>query len=173
MDWITHYMVAFILGRKMGLERNEMMAITLGALVLDFDVIFYLIPGLSHGTFTHTIVGMVLLGLAATLAMYGWKKVMLGAWIGLGILTHITLGMVNTFSIFEDGKVFFFPFSETVYTLEPLVQNPLLVWAVISAALFSFSFVMLGIYIIEGDYPWRVWYDERPLVEYWRGKFRG
>jgi hypothetical protein len=31
MDWLTHYMIAFITGRKLHFEKIQMMAITLGA----------------------------------------------------------------------------------------------------------------------------------------------
>ncbi|MFO7618247.1 MAG: metal-dependent hydrolase [Thermoplasmata archaeon] len=172
MDWITHYMVAFILGRKLGLNKEGMMAITLGALVLDFDVILYLLPGsLSHGTLTHTAGGMLVLGAVSTLAMYGWKKKMLGTWIGLGLASHILLDMVNTLSFFDPGKRLFYPISGSVYSLESFAFiNPLAIWATITAALFSISLVMLITYASRGDMPWRVWYDERPLVAYWRGK---
>lgn len=61
MDWITHFKVAFILGRKPGVNSEGMMVTSQGALVLDFDVIFYLLPvTISHGTLTHTAGGMLL-----------------------------------------------------------------------------------------------------------------
>ncbi len=162
-------MVAFLLGRKFRLDKERMMAITLGALVLDIDIALYLLPGpLSHGTFTHTLGGALVLGAICTVAMFLWKKRWTAQWVALGIASHMSLDMINTMSIFDDGKQLLYPLSDEVFSLKDYVPYPDLLWAIISAAVFSFSIVMLAIYFVERDYPWRVWYDERPLVEYWR-----
>ena len=169
MDWITHFMIAFIIGRKLRLDREQMMALTLGALVLDFDVIFDLIPGApTHGTLTHTLGGVIVLGMASTLAMQAWKGRMLGLWIGLGLASHILLDMVNTLSAFDGGKRLLYPITSSIFSLGAVTVHPLMIWAVITSALFSFSVVMLALYVYRGDAPWRVWFDERPMVAYWR-----
>lgn len=173
MDWITHYMVAFFLGRKFRLDKIRMIAITLGALVLDVDIILYLFPGpLSHGTLTHTLGGALVLGAICTVAIFLWKKKWTAQWVALGIVSHISLDMINTMSIFDEGKQLLYPLSDKVFTLKGYVPDQDLVWAIMSAAIFSFSIIMLAKCIIEGDYPWRVWYDERPLIKYWRSKVK-
>jgi membrane-bound metal-dependent hydrolase YbcI (DUF457 family) len=173
VDWITHYLVAFIIGRRFRLDKERMMAITLGALILDVDIVLYLLPGsLSHGTFTHTLGGALALGAICTFAIYAWKRKWAAPWIALGAFSHISLDMINTLSVFDDGKQLLYPLSDMVFCLKEYVPYPDLVWAVLTAAVFSFSITMLAIYIYQKDYPWRVWYDERPLVEYWRKRFQ-
>lgn len=166
-------MIAFITGRKLQLEKIQMMAITFGALILDIDFPYYLFPGTilpAHGTITHTLGGALVLGTICALAMYAWKRKWAAQWIALGIVSHISLDMINTLSIFDDGKQLLYPLSDKVFSLKDYIPYPDLIWALISAAVFSFFIVQLAIYLIERDYPWRVWYDERSVVEYWREK---
>ena len=173
MDLISHYIIAFLIGRKLDLDDHRLQALTLGALILDIDVIYYLFPGSiipTHGTLTHTLLGAVLFGVLGTAAMWRWKRKFLGSWVAVGIISHFMLDMLNTISVYDGGKRLLFPITDTVYSLEPFVPNPILVWAIISAAIFSFCLVMAGKLTLEGEPPWRIWYDERPLVEKWRSK---
>ncbi|MBU4031884.1 MAG: metal-dependent hydrolase [Candidatus Thermoplasmatota archaeon] len=172
MDWITHYLVAFITGRKLRLDREQMMAITLGALVLDIDIFYYLFPGTIipvHGTLTHTLLGASILCILAAVAMFVWKKRNFAHIIGLGIVTHLCLDMINTLSIFDAGKGLFFPYSGALFSLADYIPYTNLVWALATSTVFTVSLGMLAKYIYNRDYPWRVWLDERPIVEYWRG----
>lgn len=169
MDWITHFMVAFILGRALKLDRNGMIAVTLGALVLDADVVFYILPGtLSHGTVTHTLAGGVLLGLACAVGMKAWKGASGWHLVALGIASHLALDMVNTLSVFDGGKMLLYPFSGTVFTLKDYIHGADLAWAVITAAVFAASAVAMLVSVSCGDHPWRVWFDERPALGRWK-----
>ncbi|MDO9538102.1 MAG: metal-dependent hydrolase [Thermoplasmata archaeon] len=172
MDWITHYLVAFITGRKLRLDKEQMMAITLGSLILDIDIIYYLFPGTIipvHGTLTHTLLGASVLCLLAAVAMFVWKKRNFAHIIGLGIVTHLGLDMINTMSIFDSGKMLLFPISGALFSLADYIPYPNIVWALMTSAVFTVSLSMLAKYIYNRDYPWRVWFDERPIVAYWRG----
>jgi hypothetical protein len=79
--------------------------------------------------------------------------------------------MINTLSVYDGGKMLLYPFADTVFSLKDWVPHPDIAWYVLTALIFSFSIIMLAANILRGIPPWRVWFDERPLVRYWREKF--
>lgn len=168
MDPFSHYMIAFLIGRRLGFKRSRMMAITLGALVLDIDVIYYLYPDHFlpvHGSVTHTFSAMIFFWIICTALFLLWKRRFLGGCIFLGIGSHIVLDMVNTLSPFDGGKQLLWPFDTTYYSLGDMVPYPHLVWAIIAGAIFAFCLVMAWKHYEEGDAPWRVWFDERKWLK--------
>lgn len=176
MDWLSHYMIAFLIGRKMELDDQKLQAFTLGALILDIDIIYYLFPGTIipiHGTLSHTLIGALLFGGIGMAAMWIWKRKFLGVWVAVGIVSHLMLDMLNTLSAYDSGKELLYPISEATYSLEGSVPYPYLIWAIVSAAIFSFSLVMAGKLTMEGEPPWRIWFDERPLLEKYRTRRSG
>jgi membrane-bound metal-dependent hydrolase YbcI (DUF457 family) len=164
MDPFSHYMIAFLIGRQLKLKRNQMMALTFSALVLDIDVIYYLYPHHFlpvHGSITHTFLAMIFFWIICTALFFVWKRRFLGGCVFLGIGSHIVLDMVNTLSPFDGGKQLLWPLERTYYSLGDIVPNPHLAWAILAAAILSFSIVMAWKRYKEGDAFWRVWFDER------------
>lgn len=176
MDWLTHYMIAYLIGKKLKLDDSKIQELTLGALILDIDVVYYLFPNWIipvHGTLSHTLIGALVFGAIATAIMWYWKRNNLMGWIAFGITTHLALDLLNTMSVFDGGKRLLYPITDTVFTIQPYVPTPSLTWAIVSAAVFSFSLVMASKLTLEGEPPWRVWFDERPVIEYWKNRRAG
>ncbi len=166
MDWLSHYMLGFLLGRRLSLDNDSMQALTLGALMLDMDIVKYLVPDSSlpvHGTLSHTLLGAIIFTIAASIVFLVMKKKFMGHWVAIGILMHLGLDMVNTISIYDSGKELLYPVRDTTYTLEPYFPYPVISWAIMAASIFAFSFTMFIKYAKEGDAPWRVWFDDRPI----------
>ncbi|KYK25599.1 MAG: hypothetical protein AYK23_03925 [Candidatus Proteinoplasmatales archaeon SG8-5] len=161
-------MIAFMIGRQLELGRDQLMALTFSALILDIDVIYYLYPDHFlpvHGSITHTFSAMVFFWIICAALFLVWKRRFLGGCAFIGMGSHIVLDMVNTLSPFDGGKQLLWPFDTTYYSLGDIVPYPYVAWVILAGAIFSFSLVMALMHFKEGDAPWRVWFDERRYLK--------
>lgn len=131
MDWFTHYMYAFILGRRARLERYEMIALLTGALLPDTDFVFGLL-GVEcfreyHRTFTHSIFVAPLLGLILALILYlvFRRKLLIPA--TLGVYTHLLL---DAFSLPRSSLEYLFPGAS--YNRKPYDMGTAYFWPISS-----------------------------------------
>jgi inner membrane protein len=115
-----------------------MIALVVGAMLPDVDVVMALVDKLSvvryHRGLTHSFVGAFLLALPLAVILYRfgkykrfWPLVGLGA---LGVLTHIALDLPTSF-----GTMLFMPFSHERYALNLIFIIDPIYSAIISLAL--------------------------------------
>jgi len=171
MDPLTHYMFAYSLGRKWNLERPQLKALTFAALLPDIDVISILL-GIEffvefHGTITHSIVVALLLSfiLSFIFFLYYRKNVVPFAILGVGM--HLLLDFLPTLwpRWGHEGMILLFPFTANEFALRCVVPYSLLIGVVCVSLLALFSLYALLYFMKKKEYPWRIWIDERRILD--------
>ena len=173
MDPLTHYMFAYVLGRKWNLERPQLKALTFAALLPDIDVIT-IVLGLNflnsfHGTITHSILVAVLLALILSSIFYIYYRVHVEFYCMIGIIMHFLLDIIQTLvpKMRENGIMVTFPFSQEQFILHNYI--PLLYSLILGVALVTGTFLLsiyfLYIYMKQKEYPWWIWLDERKILD--------
>ena len=178
MDPLTHYMFAYTLGRKWKLERPQLKALTFAALLPDIDVISILL-GIElfvefHGTITHSIAVALLLSfiLSFIFFLYYRKNVVPFAILGVGM--HLLLDFLPTLwpRWGHVGMILLYPFSSQEIALRGVIPYSLLIGVVSVILLTLLSFYALLFFMRKNEYPWRIWIDERKIVNILTGQGR-
>lgn len=175
MDTISHYMVSFVIGRKVNMGNPEIMAFTLGSILPDVDAVS-LAFGLDayrdiHGSYTHSIPVGFVLALVVALAFFIYYKRNVLFYAFGGILMHILLDVPNMISPVRARIArLFLPFSDYGIVIPSFQPYQTAVWAVVASAILVFSLYFLLVYIKKGDHPWRIWVDDRRIMKWIRRK---
>ena len=173
MEWFSHYMYAFLLGRKTGVGKTEMRALLVGTILPDVDFIVS-IWGLEyfrlyHKAFTHSIFTAPLLGLLLTGILFAVYKKNLIIPVMIGVYTHLLLDIFNlpkstleyafphaSFSGggYPMGTAFFWPLTSHKYSLHELLggHDYLTVTIYVSVILGALSIMFF--YMKKGARPW-------------------
>jgi len=176
MDPLTHYMLAYSLGRRWKLERPHLKALTFAALLPDIDVLSILL-GIDffiefHGTVTHSIFVAIVLSLVLSLTffLYYRKNVIPFALVGVGM--HLMLDFIPTLwpRWGHVGMMLFYPFSPQEFALRGVVPYSLLIGVVCVVLLSLLSLYALLFYVNRKVYPWRLWIDERKVLNLLTGQ---
>lgn len=171
MDPLSHYMIAYVFGRKINVSTIKLKALTLGALLPDIDVISVVL-GIDflrdfHGTITHSITGAVFLSVIASLMFLLFRKEMVFVYTLIGVSMHLLLDTVNTLTqtaYASGGLMLLYPFSEEKFGLAHVVPNPMVIWFIVAGTILAVSAYLLYRSVRQEDYPWRIWIDERNAV---------
>ncbi len=173
MDWFTHYMFGFVLGRKLRFERYEMMALLLGSLLSDVDFIVGLF-GIGyfrdyHRVFTHSLLIAPLLGLVLALVLYLVLRRNLVVPTLLGIFNHLLLDAFNlpkssleylfpnasfNRAEYDMGTAYFWPLSRDRFSLHEGLELPDPVTLFLFFSLIAASIIAFLYYMCRGVKPW-------------------
>lgn len=160
MDPFSHYMIAYFIGKRLKVEHTALLAITLGAWLPDIDA-FSIVLGVDafsrmHGTFTHSLfMPFILAELLAIVFLLYHKRFMLHYIYG-GCLIHLATDMALTGSY-----PLLFPFTNRIISIDPYISFEKWIWAV-NFTLMAVGSLVYFIYLLrKGEYPWRIWFDER------------
>ena len=149
MDPITHYMLAYTFGRKIDLQKPQLKALTLSALLPDIDV-FTIVLGWDfaakfHGTYTHSITIAVLLSLILSMIFYLYYKKNVVIYALIGVSMHLLLDIIPTlWPVWShEGMILLFPFSTQEFALRNVVPHSLAIGCVLVSSLLVCSFYFL------------------------------
>jgi membrane-bound metal-dependent hydrolase YbcI (DUF457 family) len=171
MDTISHYMVSFVMGRKVGMGNPEIMAFTLGSILPDVDAVA-IVGGIDafksfHGSYTHSLPIGFVLALVVALAFFIYYKRNVLFYAFGGILMHQLLDIPNMISPARPRIAqLFLPFSDYGIAIPSFQPFQTVVWAVVASAILVFSLYFLVIYVKKGDHPWRIWIDDRKIMKF-------
>lgn len=177
MDWFSHYIYAFVFGKKIGFDKLEMRALLVASLLPDIDFLvgIFCISYFRqyHRVFTHSLFVAPLMGLLLVLILYLIYKRRFVTPIMLGTFIHLLLDTLNlpkssleylfpgaSFNQgdYQMGIGMFWPFDDARLSLYKTFGYPDIVAVVI------FFLVMLGAvaiflyYIKIGKRPWAPFY---------------
>jgi membrane-bound metal-dependent hydrolase YbcI (DUF457 family) len=175
MDTISHYMVSFVIGRKVNMGNPEIMAFTLGSVLPDVDAVA-IVGGIDafrsfHGSYTHSIPIGFVLALVVALAFFIYYKRNVLLYAFGGILMHQLLDVPNMISpVRARIAQLFLPFSDYGIAIPSFQPYQTAVWAVVASAILLVSLYFLYYYIKKGDHPWRIWIDDRRIIKWIRRK---
>lgn len=172
MDPLTHYMWAYALGKKNKLDKTDMQALTFSAFLPDIDV-FTIIFGLEfarefHGTVTHSLLVAILLScITSMIFLIIYRKIVFHYCL-IGITMHLLLDMSMTLmpKWRDEGMILLYPFSLQRFALRNYVPHSTIMGIIIMGLLFIIAVYLLYIYTKKEDYPWRIWIDERKILQF-------
>jgi membrane-bound metal-dependent hydrolase YbcI (DUF457 family) len=164
MDPISHYMISWIIGKKLELEKNVYKAFLIASLIPDIDVVTivfgfdYLLK--NHATASHSIIAGLIFAFIISIAFRDIKKILPFALLGVFLHSFIDI-LVNTAIIFQGGCTLLWPFSDMKFLLAYHVDIPGIVFrsTYVLVALVMYSSALY--YILKKDYPWSIWVGKR------------
>ena len=185
MDWFSHYMYAFILGRKVKFDRLEMMALLIASLLPDVDFIVGIL-GIEyfrqyHRVFTHSFFIAPALGVVIICVLYAVQRRNLFIPVMTGLSVHLLLDIFNlprssleyffpnaSFNKgeYDMGTAYFWPVIKERFSLHETLNYPN--WA---AVIIFFTIILIGagsfIYFLKrGIKPWYPWQKEESSHNY-------
>lgn len=162
MDPISHYMMSWLLGRRLHLEKRVFMVFLLSSLIPDVDVLLLLLGTDAvmkyHGTFTHSIFVVPVFAVLITLAL-GQNFKMTIPYALFGVYLHILIdSILNTAIVFKAGNPCMWPLLDAkcllIYNIPSLSGEVMALKILLTVALYG-----LGIhYIKKKEYPWKPWH---------------
>lgn len=171
MDPFSHYMVAYVAGRKANASLNKMRAITLAAVIPDIDG-FSIFLGIQafrdiHGGPVHSLLIGVVLALIITLGFYVYSRENVALFAFSGVFIHLALDIPNTLGYVrpQDGLHYFWPFSDYAISLQNHVPDAGIWHIVIISAIFILCMVFFLLLVRKREYAWRIWLDERKFLK--------
>ena len=160
MDPVSHYMISWLIGKKLNLRRKKYRAFLIGSIIPDIDVLTIFL-GLSaflnyHSTVTHSFLVGFILALAISVA---FKEGILPYALA-GILLHFFIDIaINTGIIFQGGCPLFWPFSNVKCLLVYHTNVPVTALRIVYF-LIAFAMYLIALYyILKKDYPWRIFLE--------------
>jgi hypothetical protein len=178
MDPLTHYMFAYSLGRKWNLQRPQLKALTFAMLMPDLDVLSILF-GFEffvefHGTITHSIAVALLLALVLSLILFLYYRKNVVIYAIIGVSMHLLFDFIPTLwpRWGHVGMILLYPFSTNEITLQGIVPYSLLIGVVSVILLTMLSLYALLFFMKKNEYPWRIWIDERKVINLLTGQGR-
>lgn len=158
MDPISHYMISWLVGRKLNLGKRVFRAFLLSSLMPDIDVMLLLLGtdymSKYHGTFTHSaFVAPVFAILIAFFIGSEFKRTVPFALFG--VYLHIIIdSLVNTALVFKAGNPCLWPLSDAkcllIYNVPSLSEEVLFIKIFLTVVLYG-----LCIYAVKKEeYPW-------------------
>lgn len=157
-DPFTHYVFAYLLGKRLGLQEVQMRVFLILTFVPDFDVIaiFFGLDFLRsfHGTVTHAILVSLLLGLATLIPLskifHARIRPML-PYFALPILLHLALDFFTA----GMGRPYLWPLDAGGYSLPALFGQEFALPAY--AALFALALGIAVLLALRKEYLWGPW----------------
>jgi len=181
MDWFSHYIYAFILGRKVKFDRLEMRALLMGSLLPDVDFLVGIL-GIEyfrqyHRVFTHSFLIAPVLGIVLFGILYAIHRRNLFIPVMTGLSVHLLLDIFNlpkssleyffpnaSFNKgeYEMGTAYFWPLMKERFSLHETLNYPN--WA---AVVIFFAIILIGVvffiyYLKRGIRPWYPWIKGSP-----------
>ena len=180
MDWFSHYMYVFILGRKVKFDRLEMRALLIGSLLPDVDFIVGIL-GIEyfrqyHRVFTHSFFIAPILGVALICVLYAIYRRNLFIPVMIGLWIHLLLDILNlpkssleyffpnaSFNKgeYDMGTAYFWPLMKERFSLQEALNYPNWAAFVIFIAIFLVGAASLIFYLKRGIRPWYPWFKEK------------
>ncbi len=159
MDPVGHYMLSWLLGRRMNIEKNAYRALLIGSLLPDGDVVV-LILGYDfllqhHSTISHSY---ILWLLAAVMISIALKSRSIFPYLVLGVYLHITADiLLNSGLIFKGGVWCLWPFSQAKCLLAYNTDIPFKAFRFVYASLEIFFYSAAAYFVLKKQYPWQIW----------------
>ena len=161
MDPISHYIISWLAGRRLHLEKRVFRVFLLSSIIPDVDVLLLLLGTDAmmkyHGTFTHSIFVVPVFAVIIALTLgNNFKKTV--PWALFGVYLHIVVdSIVNTAMVFKAGNPCLWPLSNSkcllIYNFPSLSGEIVALKILLTVALYG-----LGIhYIKKKEYPWQPW----------------
>jgi membrane-bound metal-dependent hydrolase YbcI (DUF457 family) len=159
MDPISHYMIPWLAGRRLSLEKTVYRAFLLASVIPDIDVVTlvfgfdYLLQ--NHATVTHSIFGGLLLALGVALIFREGRTL---PWALAGVYLHILIDvLLNTGMVFKGGCPLLWPFSDVKCLLVYYVDVPVIAFRAVYLMIAILAYVSAFYYISKKEYPWGIW----------------
>lgn len=159
-DPFTHYVFAYLLGKRLRLQEAQMGVFLVLTFVPDFDVITVLL-GLDfmrnfHGTITHTVfvslaLGAVTLLVLSRLFRTSAKKML--PYFSIPILAHLALDFLAS----GTGRPYLWPLDAGRYSLPALFGQEFAMPAY--AALLALALGIAVLLALRKEYLWGPWVD--------------
>lgn len=162
MDPLSHYLFAWLIGRKLKIERVYCRVLVLGGLLPDIDILS-IVFGIEyarefHGTMTHSI--FIAIALALALAFLSGLIFRIELWRSseyavLGVVIHIFLDVFNVSSFAKFGGRFLWPLYPRSLFIREFVT-----FEYANAIYLAILLLLLlgGVYLIlKKIYPWSIW----------------
>ncbi len=161
MDPVSHYMISWLIGQKMDLDKKVFRVFLLSSLIPDIDVVFLLLGTDAllkyHGTFTHSIFVIPILVVLVTLSLSPDFRGALPYALFGGYL-HLTIdSLINTAILFKAGNPCLWPLSDAkcllIYNIPSLAEEVMALKILLTIVLYGLCIH----YIKRKNYPWKVW----------------
>lgn len=157
MDPISHYMISWLSGRRLHLEKGAFRVFLLSSLIPDIDVLLLLLGTDAimkyHGTFTHSVFVVPIFAVIISLTLgQNFKNTI--PWALFGVYLHIIVdSLVNTAIIFKAGNPCLWPLSNAkcllIYNVPALAEEVMAIKILLTVTLYG-----LGIhYVKKKEYP--------------------
>jgi len=177
MNPITHYIAGYFIGKRAGLDKHGLRALTFLAVIPDIDFIFIIggtegIYGL-HRTLTHSLLAAVIFT-AVVVVIYRFKRgraeaLKLLPFALLSSLSHLALDLVSfgrsslsylgqqTRPAYLEGVELFWPLSETRYGIVSADIATQLVVTSFMLVMIALTFAYIAYLYRKGEKAWTVW----------------
>jgi len=162
MDPISHYLFAWLIGRKLQIERVYYRVLVFSGLLPDIDIVS-IVFGIEyarefHGTMTHSI--FMALSLAVALSLLSRLIFKVEFWKGseyalLGATSHIFLDIFNVSSFAKYGGRFLWPMYPSSLFLREFIAPEYA--NAIYLAILLLLLLGGGYFVIKKIYPWSIW----------------
>ena len=181
MNTISHFLAAYLIGRKIGLTREKLFLVTLFGIISDFDVpFFYLImgfknPSIYHAGITHTFLfGMISAVIASLIMLFHDSRkndtpltlksfLMLVSCAMLGLTIHLGMDVITTANMYASfHHLYFWPLWNFSFHIEYMLVVPhSVIWGMQLIMNFLIIGFLLHDYFKEEKRPWGVlfWMD--------------
>jgi membrane-bound metal-dependent hydrolase YbcI (DUF457 family) len=161
MDPISHYLISWLAGRRLHLDKRIFRVFLLSSLMPDVDVLLLLLGTDAvmkyHGTFTHSIfVVAVFAVIIAFVLGNDFKKTV--PWALFGVYIHlITDFLINTAIVFKAGNPCLWPLAlakcQLIYNVPSVAGELMAVKILTTIVLYGFGIHFIG----KKEYPWQPW----------------
>ncbi len=173
MDWFSHYIYAFILGRKTKLDELQMRGLLIASLIPDIDFIFGVFGVTAfrefHRAFTHSLIVMPLIALIMIMIFYKLYGRNFSIPVLMGLSIHMLLDVFNlgksslhylfpkaqyNEAPYDMGTMYFWPITDQRFCLFKCgfiseSANTIIYFSIILVAVGIFLF-----YLKNGPIPW-------------------
>jgi len=165
MDPFSHYMFAWLIGRRLSLGEGSLKLFLVVTLLPDFDMAS-LIFGFQaaadfHGTVTHSAFVALPLGALASIILARVLRVGVLRALKYGVLaiaTHLSLDLFNLGMYLEKGQ-FLWPVYLRSLTVRYILGIPLQFSLVIYLTIFFLMFIAMLYFWRKNDPLWRIWFE--------------
>jgi membrane-bound metal-dependent hydrolase YbcI (DUF457 family) len=127
-----------------------------------------------HGTITHSITVALLLSLVLSLIFFLYYRKNVIPFALVGVSMHLLFDFIPTLwpRWGHVGMILFYPFSSQEIALRGVIPYSLLMGVISLVLLTLFSLYALLYFMKKKEYPWRIWIDERKIINILTGQGR-
>jgi len=162
MDPVSHYIFAWLIGRKLRIGWVQYRVLVFGGLLPDIDILSIAF-GIEHarefhGTVTHSIFIAALLALTFALLLeliFKAEFLRSSVYAVLGVASHIFLDIFNVSSFAKHGGRFLWP----IYAESLFLREFISLEYANAVYLTTLLLLLLGgaYFILKKIYPWSIW----------------